>query len=73
MIEILAATAMLIGTIITIALAYRESQRLCDRHVQRAKEIEKVRYHFWLVEVGLTETAFMFNEFGISVSRGEEV
>lgn len=73
MIEILAAIAMLIGTIITIALAYRESQQICNRHVQRAKEIEKVRYHFWLREVGFEETAFMFNEFGISVSLGEEV
>jgi len=73
MIEILAAIAMLIGTIIAIALSYRESQQICNRHVQRAKEMEMVRYHFWLVEVGLTETAYMFNEFGITVSLGEEV
>lgn len=71
--DILVIAGMVGGIIITIFLQFRESQRICNINEQRAKEMEMVRYHFWLVEVGLTETAYMFNEFGISVSRGEEV
>ena len=43
------------------------------RDKQIAKNLEMMRYHFWLTQVGLEETALMFNEFGISVSLGEEV
>ena len=44
-----------------------------ERGKQLAKNLEMMRYHFWLIEVGLRETAWMFNEFGIGVSLGEEV
>jgi len=70
--EIFYILALIYGTAIFIKTCI-DVKRNYARNKQLAKNMEMIRYHFWLTEVGLKETAFMFNEFGVSVSRGEEV
>jgi len=68
---------LIIAALILCIIVYTKTgidiKRNDARNKQIAENMEMIRYHFWLIEVGLTETAFMFNEFGLSVSRGEEV
>ncbi len=40
---------------------------------QLHKETEMVKYHFWLCEAGLAETAYSFNRFGLSVTNGKGI
>lgn len=65
--------SILIYGIIIFTKICMDIKRNHTRGKQLDKNMELMRYHFWLREVGFEETAFMFNEFGITVSIGEEV
>ncbi len=64
--EIFYILALIYGIAISIKTCF-DIKHSYARSKQIAKNMEMIRYHFWLTEVGLKETAFMFNEFGLSI------
>ena len=72
LLNILAIIGIVVGTSTMVSMIY-DTRRQNAYDKQLAKNIEMMRYHFWLKTIGLNETAYMFNEVGIRVSLGEEV
>ena len=71
-INILAIMGTVIGFITLVSAIYKVCrQNAYEKQID--KNMEEVRYYYWLQRVGLRETAVMFNEFGITISLGEEV
>ena len=65
MMEMLAMIGLFVGCIILIASVSIEIKRARARD----KQIEALRFHFWLTEIGLDETAYLFNETGLRIIR----
>ena len=64
MMEMLAMIGLFVGCIILIASVSMEIKRAraCS------KQMDALRYHYWLIEAGLDETAYLFNETGLRIS-----
>ncbi|KKM26689.1 hypothetical protein LCGC14_1582230 [marine sediment metagenome] len=72
-------TAIIIISVIVIALVYQESllrarRKQFDEKMNEMERLfnetlENIRHHDWLLRTGLIETAYLFTEYGSSLTE----